>query len=116
MLIWGCAPMVIVQPADIVAVTPTQSQTVLTLVDGVSFTLPTGYTRALNANSRWRKVGALAQGDVLRPVGTIFTIEGRQVHEAYLVVKDGQLQGFYLPGESNYSALEQPVSLNLKGQ
>ncbi|MGT2494407.1 hypothetical protein ACU4GD_37915 [Cupriavidus basilensis] len=60
--------------------------------------LDTGYTRQLAANSVWKRVGHVPQGEVYRPVGTIFTIEGRQVHEAYLVLKDNKLVGFYLPG------------------
>lgn len=55
----------------------------------------------------------MPQGDVYRPVGTIFTIEGRKVHEAYLVIRDRTLGGFYLPGEQNYSPLSTAVALNL---
>ncbi|WP_236599132.1 hypothetical protein [Ramlibacter monticola] len=67
--------------------------------------LSTGYTRTVPAKSRWRAVGALPQGTVYRPVDSVFAIEGRQIHEAYLVVRGATLQGFYLPGEGNYSAL-----------
>jgi hypothetical protein len=56
-------------------------------------------------------VGSIAQGQVFRSVDSVLTIEGRQVHEAYLVISGGALLGFYLPGESNYAALEAPVPL-----
>jgi hypothetical protein len=61
----------------------------------------------------WRPVGEVQQGLVLQPVDTVFTIEGRQVHEAYLVVRENMLVGFFLPGESHFSALEpsQPITL-----
>jgi hypothetical protein len=73
--------------------------------------LPTGYKRHLKPNSQWRNVGSIPQGQVFRPVDSVLTIEGRQVHEAYLVISGGKLVGFYLPGESNYAALETPVPL-----
>ncbi|WP_234480884.1 hypothetical protein [Paraburkholderia nemoris] len=43
----------------------------------------------------------------------MFTIEGRQVHEAYLVVAKGSLVGFYLPGEAHFSPLDKPVPVML---
>ncbi len=73
--------------------------------------LSTGYKRKLAEGSRWRPVGSLPQGEVLRPVDGIFTIEGRQVHEAYLVVSGADLMGFYLPGEAHFSPLDSPFSL-----
>lgn len=77
--------------------------------------LPTGYARVLAEGSRWRKVGSVAQGDVYRPVGTVFTIEGRNVHEAYLIVTPQRaLVGFYLPGEASASMLSVPVQLSMR--
>lgn len=68
-------------------------------------TLDTGYTRALKAGGRWRAAGTVDQGDVYRPVGDVFTLEGAHIHEAWLVVRDGVLVGFYLPAEHGYSPL-----------
>ncbi|WP_245175993.1 hypothetical protein [Cupriavidus sp. AcVe19-6a] len=75
--------------------------------------LDTSYSRTLPERSVWSRMGRVPQGDVYRPIGTIFTIEGRQVHEAYLVIRDKTLVGFYLPGEQNYSPLSTAVPLNL---
>jgi hypothetical protein len=77
----------------------------------VTLKLTTGYSRTLAANSVWRVVGRIAQGDIYRPVDSVFTLEGRDVHEAYLVLSGAMLVGFYLPGESNYSPLSTPVTL-----
>jgi hypothetical protein len=73
--------------------------------------LSTGYTRTVPEGGRWRAVGTLPQGVVYQPINTVFAIEGRQVHEAYLVLRGGAIQGFYLPAESHYSALQDPVLL-----
>lgn len=81
----------------------------------VEIQLPTRYSRVLAQGSRWLKVGTVPRGDVYRAVDTVFTIEGRNVHEAYLVVAPSQmLVGFYLPGESNISMLTAPIQLPFK--
>lgn len=66
------------------------------------------------AGSEWRPVGEIPQGVVFQPVGTVFTIEGRQEHEAYLVIKANVLMGFFLPGESHFSPLEPTQSITIE--
>jgi hypothetical protein len=75
------------------------------LAQETRITLDTGYTRTLKAGGRWRAAGTVDQGDVYRPVGDVFTLEGAHIHEAWLVVRDGVLIGFYLPAEHGYSPL-----------
>jgi hypothetical protein len=75
------------------------------LAQATRITLDTGYTRTLKAGSRWRAAGTVDQGDVYRPVGDVFTLEGAHIHEAWLVVRNGVLVGFYLPAEHGYSPL-----------
>jgi hypothetical protein len=54
----------------------------------------------------------LQTSPVYRPIGAILTIEGRNMHEAYLVVTDTHmLIGFYLPGKSSLSRLPASVQL-----
>jgi hypothetical protein len=75
------------------------------LAQETRMTLDTGYTRTLKAGGRWRAAGTVDQGDVYRPVGDVFTLEGAHIHEAWLVVRNGLLVGFYLPAEHGYSPL-----------
>ncbi|MCO5412821.1 hypothetical protein N5J06_01800 [Ralstonia sp. CHL-2022] len=106
----ACAPMISTAPAMLStdnATGPSRIQ----LKSATEIRLETGYTRTLAAGSNWQRVGTLSQGAVYRPVGTIFTIEGRQVHEAYLVIASQRLVGFYLPGEQAYSPLSTAVSI-----
>jgi len=109
----ACAQMVTTEPARLEPVGATEAPTVITVRDKVDILLDTRFSRTLLAGTRWRKVGRLAQGDVYRPVDGVFSIEGRQVHEAYLVISGASLRGFYLPGEANYSPLVPPLTLNL---
>lgn len=106
----ACAPMVSTAPATL-AIDNAAGPSRIQLKTPAEIRLETGYTRKLAAGSSWQRVGALPQGAVYRPVGTIFTIEGRQVHEAYLVIADQRLVGFYLPGEQAYSPLSTAVPL-----
>lgn len=104
--------MVASVPARLEPVTATALQREFRLGRTVEIRLPSGYRRVLQGGSRWRLMGHLPQGGVYRPVGTVFSIEGRQVHEAYLVIDPNDaLAGFYLPGEARYSPLDPAVHL-----
>ncbi|WP_260464122.1 hypothetical protein [Burkholderia sp. Bp8963] len=107
----GCAPAVPVQDAHLVASASTTPVKVVR--QGATVRLSTGYTSVIAAGSQWRDVGSLPQGRVFRAVNTVFAIEGRQVHEAYLVLSGDALVGFYLPGETHFSPLDPPVPLQL---
>jgi len=109
--ITACAPTIPTAPSTITLAQPTTTTHRIQLQSEVPLKLDTGYTRTLASKSVWSRIGRVPQGDVYRPVGTIFTIEGRQVHEAYLVIQDKRLLGFYLPGEQNYSPLSTAVPM-----
>lgn len=75
----------------------------------VSFSDGTGYT--LPSDSRWRRIGALVQGDVYKHQGAPFMVGKRGGSEAYLVATSGKLVGFYLPGGNLFMPLGKPVVL-----
>lgn len=108
-LLAACAYAVPVAPAELRPLAAPAAD--LVVAGDVAIRLPTGYTRTIPQQSRWKAMGTLPQGIVYQPLNTVFAIEGRQVHEAYLVLQAGSLQGFYLPAEGRYSPLPQPVSL-----
>ena len=105
----ACAAEIPVAPAQLASLARPAAE--LRLTTELPIRLSTGYTRTLPANSRWRAIGTLTQGTVYQPIDTVFAIEGRNVHEAYLVVAGTALQGFYLPAENRFSALQQPLTL-----
>lgn len=73
-----------------------------------------GYPRTLAAGSVWRQTGTVPQGDVYRIENSVFTIEARHVHEAYIVVRDQSVVGFYLPVEQAFSPLSDKAMLPTK--
>lgn len=109
----GCATEVtrIPSPAPLIASDTRTSRFVL--AGDIHLELPTAYTRVLKRHSKWIHVGKIPQGDVLRPDGTTLTVEGAHVHEAYIVVSDGKLVGFYLPVEKAFSPLPNPLPVLL---
>lgn len=108
----GCA--VTHSPAQLAPLAAAAEPAPRALAQRVEFRLDTGYSRTLNAGSRWSQIGRIPQGDVYKPYKAVFTLEGAHIHEAYLVVENGNLTGFYLPAERGYSPLLPPVALPLQ--
>jgi hypothetical protein len=60
-------------------------------------------------------VGRTSEGDVYKPVGRVFTVEGAHIHEAYLVLVGNRLVGFYLPVERAFApAPAGPITLSFR--
>jgi hypothetical protein len=111
-LMLGCASEVKRQPADLGQATGQQGQRHVT-TKVVSFVLDSGYERTINVNTEFVVVGRISQGLVLRPTQTVLTVEGAHMHEAYAVLNNSQLVGFYLPVERAFSALPLAVPFSL---
>ena len=107
----GCASEVHRTPVTLVSSSHQSPCTALRVRELVTIKLPTGYSKVIKQGSRWCFVGTTPQGDVFRPVDDVFTIEGANRHEAYLVVAAGYLVGFYLPGEGAFSPLPDKIQL-----
>jgi hypothetical protein len=99
-----------------------QSVNLITLPDGavpsrivvardIKIELSTGYSRTLHQGTVWVAAGSIAQGQVYKPRDTVFSVEGTNVHEAYLVMSDGKLVGYYLPVERSYVAQSEPINI-----
>ena len=115
MLVSACAPEVVRQP--IVALSATEARghaDPIVLARPATIRLGTGYERVLAAGSRWRFAGVVPQGSIYRAAQGVFTVEGANIHEAYLVVRDRNVVGFYLPVERAFSPLSDPVRLSLE--
>lgn len=71
----------------------------------------TGYGRTLRAGTHWDLFGRLDRGDVYRSPDQVLTVEGYDVHQAYLVVNQGVLVGFYLRVERKFTPVSKRVKL-----
>jgi hypothetical protein len=73
----------------------------------------TGYSRTLRQGTHWQLDGTIPQGDVYRSPDQTLTVEGFNVHEAFPVVQNDALVGFYLPVEKTFTPTSKPVPLML---
>lgn len=80
------------------------------LKDEVNINLGTGYSRKLNKGTQWHYVNSITYGDIFKTKDQILTIEGSNIFEAFIVVSQKQLVGFFLPVEETYS----PLSITIK--
>jgi hypothetical protein len=109
----GCASEVVRQPAALQAAPAGATKGYVTTRQ-TDFRLDSGYERSIAAGTEFEEVGAIPQGRVLKPRIAVLTVEGAHVHEAYAVVTDGRLVGFYLPVERAFAPLALPVNLPLE--
>lgn len=100
----GCAS--VAQSPAVLQAAPS-APPVMTLAQPLNLSLDTGFHRDVAAGSRWQLAGRISQGAVYQAVGNVFTVEGAHIHEAYLVVDDNAVVGFYLPAERGFSPLKQ---------
>lgn len=107
----GCASEVVRSGVDF---KPAAARRTIEMGSLATLTLATGYQRSVLTGSRWEYAGSVPQGEVYRPVDTVFTIEGANTHEACLVVRDSRIVGFYLPAEKSFSALEPAARITYK--
>jgi len=72
---------------------------------------PCDYDRTLRQGTRWKLVGKLPEGDVFKPLDQVLTVECSNIFEAYLVVMEDFLVGFYLPVEKTFVPLSEKTKL-----
>lgn len=113
-LLAGCASEIKSIPVDLELTPPDQTFETITFNNAVTIKLPTGYTREIRSGSHWVLIGTIPQGKVYKPLDYIFTVEGANIREAYIVIYQSRLTGFYLPGENSFYELPKDVALPMK--
>jgi hypothetical protein len=72
------------------------------------------YSRTLRQGTIWDYAGTIPQGQVYKPRDHVFTIECSQVYEAYLVLINDLMIGFYLPVEGGFAGLPSPKKVSFE--
>jgi len=99
----ACAPEVGRQPTQLTPITEQPGATIEIREDAPISVGPAGYRRVISRGSVWMRIGRSVEGEVYKPVDRVFTVEGAQIHEAYLVLDGDRVVGFYLPVERAFS-------------
>ncbi|HSD61079.1 MAG TPA: hypothetical protein VLC55_09520 [Burkholderiales bacterium] len=107
-----CASDVPRHPSVLRESAPTNPAEVITIPSNIVVEVGTSYPRTIKGGSRWIPVGVLREGRVYKSADSVFTLEGAHVHEAYLVIDEDILVGFYLPVEKAFAPMESKPSIN----
>ncbi|WP_300319696.1 hypothetical protein [Accumulibacter sp.] len=111
--IFGCASEITRYPAELTRARQREDK-ILVASQTVPVHPDSGYERSIRIGTEFVDAGGIAQGSILKPINAVFTVEGAHMHEAYLVVNDGRLVGFYLPVEKSFSPLTLSIVLPLE--
>ena len=111
LLFSSCAAPVKQQPAGVMQ--PAQAPKQFLVLEEVEVRLSTGYKTTIRPQTNWALAGTIAQGEVYKSRDQVLTVEGYDVHEAYLVVSGDELVGFYLPVEHNFAPISPTKHLRI---
>lgn len=100
------------EPAQFVPNTSDQDGWILH--QDIKVSLDTGYRRKLKAGARWYRIGKIENGDVYKTNDQILTVEGSNIYEAFIVVSERYLVGFYLPANQTFSPLSSKILLPIE--
>ena len=106
----ACALEVVRAPMNLIPVKGSE----FVLTQPAYLVLDSGYQRTINSGTTFLEVGTTQYGVVLKPLNTSFTIEGAHMHEAYPVIQNGTVTGFYLPVEKSFSPLTKPAAISIE--
>ncbi|OZI26588.1 hypothetical protein CAL26_04500 [Bordetella genomosp. 9] len=95
-------------PASATGAAPVQ------LARSVSAPLTNDATVTLAGGSQWILSGSIPEGQVYRKAGGTLMIDAKRLREAYLVVANGKLVGFFFPGESAFTPVAYAPNLSLE--
>ncbi len=76
--------------------------------------MPCSYNRTVLKGTTWNLVGTVPEGEVYKSSNQVMSVECSNVHEAYLVVRETSVVGFYLPFEKGFVKLSKPIALNME--
>ncbi len=83
------------------------------LRDDLKVAIASGWATPLKKGTIWKRVGRIAEGDVMATRDQIITVEASNVFEAQPVVNQGRVVGFFLPVERSFTPADPPVAITL---
>jgi len=84
------------------------------LHDNIKIGIGTGYSTTLYQDTKWEYVGTITEGDVYKTRDQIVTVEGSNIFEAYIVISNNRIVGFYLPVERSYCPIDEPINMKIQ--
>jgi len=84
------------------------------LQESVDIPLGTGFPTHLKAGTRWHRVGQTPYGAVYSTTDQIVKVEASNIYEAWLVMADQTVKGFYLLVEKTFVQASHPVPVTIR--
>ncbi len=109
----GCSAEVVRRPATLTAASG-QPTTTIEVLERASIPVGPGHSRVIDRGSVWRLIGRSVGGEVFKPVDQVFTVEGKRIREAYLVLDGDRVVGFYLPVEQAFAPAPEQTRLSIR--
>jgi len=106
----ACAPEIVRSNIEFTSITDSKELIQLTRTTVIPNYSGTG--TSVFVGTRWARVGDVVHGKVYRSRDSVFFLRGANSHEAYLVINDKKLVGFYLPGDRAWSPLTPPLDID----
>jgi len=92
---------------------PSSDSALYVLEHSVKIQAANSNASTLKQGTQWAAVGSIEQGIVYRTKDQVVVVNSFDVHEGYIVVKDAQVVGYYLPVEKTFVETEpKAISLN----
>ncbi len=111
LLLGGCAFDVVQVKQLPVTFSTAMAPRGFTLQTAAEVRIGTGFPVRLKANTRWTGLGTTEFGEVYTTRDQVLTVEASNIHEAALVLRDGEVAGFYLLIEKKFCPATKPIRL-----
>lgn len=111
----GCAFDVVQLHSNPTSFTATaQTEPYFVLAKSASPKLVSGWVSPLKSATVWQRIGSIAEGDVFKTKDQVLTVEASNLYQADMVIKNGEVVGFYIPTSKAFTPCSQPLSVELK--
>jgi len=114
LLFGGCAFNVVTLHANPTTLTPSaEVEPRYILQSPIRTELVSGWATPLRAATRWQKIGQITEGEVFRTKDQVLTVEASNLYQADIVVKDGNIVGYYIPTSKSFTPCQDAKKINL---
>ena len=107
----GCAFDIVQVKQLPVALSPATADHAFVLHEAAVVRIGTGFPVNLKAGATWHSLGTTSQGEVYTSPDQVLTVEASNIHEAALIVREGEVTGFYLLIEKKFCPATKPTHL-----
>ena len=112
LILWGCAfNLVTLKEVPVGKTAVVDGKSSWRLAKDISVAPASGQKVKLKSGTEWQYVCTIDQGDVYKTKDQVVAITASNTYEAYIVITDAGMTGFFLPLEKTFSPLHKLTPL-----